>query len=608
MSNTFDKYGLRWAREIHPAKMEIEMIRHGGRWKDRSGNFVGEGMEFHFRKLLSTIWPWVEFNKWLDLFIEKYLQYRTIGAIGPASSGKTFDASICSVTDYYCFAEQTTVICCSTTKERLEDRIWGEIKRLHKDAQSRIEWLPGHLIEGRQRIISDPKLSASEGRDFRNGMVGVPCKKGDSFVGLGDFIGIKNKRVRLVGDEIHLLPRVWVDSISNLDKNPDFKAVGLGNPKDIVDALGVFCEPAVHLGGWQGGIDQTPITKSWETKRPLGICLQFPGPDSPNIDGKLKAPLITQEQMDRDIAFYGKDSLWFTMFNLGAMPKGQGSRRVLTRQMCEKFGARDEPNWKNTNRTKVSFLDAAYRGVGGDRCIYGTLEFGEEVVPLDPGAALTSMASQEPSNPKGRRILALTDLVIVPIVGSVTDDPEDQIVSFVKRNNEDRGIPAKHFFYDSGMRTSLVQAFSRLYSDETNSIDCGGTPSERQVSAEIEVLCKNYYSKFITELWFSVRLIVEAGQFRGLTEEVMNEFCSREWTTVGANKIEVEPKDKMKLKMARSPDLADAVAIGCHGAIKLGFQIMRLGNDRRRTTDDKWKKDLKARAASMQAEKQLSYS
>jgi hypothetical protein len=604
--SSFIKYEVVWQNTIRPSSMEIEMIRHGGQWKDRNGITCGNGLVFHFRELIKAIWPWIKFHKWIDLFIESYIEYRTIGALGPASSGKTFDAAVCCLADWYCFSEKTTVIVCSTTREMLENRVWGEIKRLHKSAQESVPTLPGYLIEGRQRLLRDPKMSAVEGRDFRNGLQGVPIKKGDNYQGLGDFAGSKNARVRLIGDELHLLPRVFVDAISNLDKNPDFKAVGLGNPKDTTDALGVFCEPAADLGGWEGGIDQQPGTKSWRTKRPRGICLQFPGTDSPNLDGKLGIPLITQEAMDRDIAFYGKESLWYTMMNLGAMPRGQGARRVLTRQMCLKFQALEEPNWANSNRTRIAALDAAYRGVGGDRCILVFLEFGDEVAPLDPTKVITNLISQSPDQNRGRKIIALTEVLLVPISGIM--DPEDQIVKFTMEQCVAHNVPPENFFYDSGMRTSLVQAYARLWATTTNSIDCGGAPSERYVSEDIQVAAKDYYSKKITELWFAVRHIVEARQFRGMTEEVMNEFVQREWTMVGANKIEVEPKEKMKVKTSRSPDLADAVVIGCHGAVHKGFKIMRLGEDRRGPNSDRWKRDLKERASKVHSSGNLKYA
>ncbi len=413
--------------------------------------------------------------------------------------------------------------------------------------------------------------------------------------------------MRLIGDEIHLLPRVWVDAVSNLDKNPDFKAVGLGNPKETTDALGVFCEPSAQMGGWDSGIDQTPGTKTWPTRRTNGICVQLPGSDSPNLDGKLGIPLITQEQIDRDVSFYGKDSVWYWMMDEGRMPRGQGSRRVLTRQMCHKFRAMEEPVWQNSNRTPIAFLDAAYRGVGGDRCVFGVLLFGEEAggpVELSTG----NLVSQTPPSIAGRKILALLETMVVPIVGGINDQPEDQIVAFVMNQCTSRNIPAENFYFDSGMRTSLVSAFSRIWTPNVNSVDCGGKASERRVSGDIAVLCKDYYSKFITELWFNVRLTVEAGQFRGMTEDVMMEFAAREWTMVGANKIEVEPKWAMKEKTGRSPDLADAVAVGVHGAIQRGFVIARLQSEHRRPANDEWKRKLRERAEALRESKQLNYA
>lgn len=599
LNATFEKYGQLWSPATDPLWLEIKMIQKGGRWKKADGSYAGNGMAFHFKAALKLAWPELVFHKWTDLFIDNFLTKRTVVVIGPASSGKTAMASFSVLMDYYCYPSITTVICCSTTRERLEDRCWGEIKKLHKTAQKRFNWLPGHLIEGRQRIITDDRDESSEGRDFRNGLVGVPCKKGESYVGLSDFAGLKNKRVILLGDELSLLPRVFVDGISNLDKNPKFLCIGLGNPKDTTDALGVLAEPAAHLGGWDGGIDQTPFTKVWDTRRPQGVCLQLVGSDSPNLDGKLGIPLLTQEQIDRDVAFYGTDSLWFTMMNQGMMPRGQGSRRVLTRQMCEKFGARNEPIWLNSNRTQIAFLDAAYRGVGGDRCIFGVLEYGDEMPPESelPTALITAMVNQPEAERNKRRIMHLKETALVPLSNDIKELPEDQIVTFVMRKCLQYGIPPENFYFDSGMRTSLVLAFTRLWSPTVNSIDCGGKASERKVSYDIDVVCRDYYSKFITELWYNVRQVVEAGQFRGMTDDVMLEFSSREWTMVGANKIEVEPKAKMKAKTGRSPDLADAVAVGVWGAIVKGFVIRRLVGDKRRRVDHRWKQEMREKSA-----------
>jgi hypothetical protein len=275
--------------------------------------------------------------------------------------------------------------------------------------------------------------------------------------------------------------------------------------------------------------------------------------------------------------------------------------------MCEKFGAKEAPIWLNTQRVKIAFLDAAYRGVGGDRCVFGVLEFGEES-PSDPSTSvLTNIIHQDTTRKPRNHILAITDLEIVPIDSKGKESSEDQITNYVKSRCEAMGIPPENFYFDSGMRTSLVSSMSRVWSPLVESIDCGGTPSEdRQVSDDIPVMCKDYYSKRITELWFTVRHIIEAGQFRGMTEDVMLEGCAREWTMVGKNKIEVEPKDKMKAKSGRSPDLFDALAIGCEGARQRGFSIKKLANTRYYKQSNNWKREVRDKAKELYESKQLT--
>lgn len=586
--NQFVKYNLKWPEVISPIWLEMEMIRHGGKWRKKDEEFAGEGMAFHFKELIKLLWPWVKWHSWAELQVQCWVEYRIIGQIGAASTGKSFMPAACLLADYYCYPNSTTGLVSSTTRESLEMRVWGEIKKLHKLAKEANDWLPGYLIEGRQRIVSDPKNESSEGRDFRNGLVGVACKRGQAFQGMEEYVGIKNKHLRLLADELQFLPKQFVDSISNLNKNKDFKCVGSGNPKDTTDALGVLCEPAAHLGGWDSGIDQTPKTKTWEIRFPKGICIQLPGSDSPNLDGRLGIPLITQEQIDADIKFYGKESVQYTMMDEGMMPRGQGTRRVITRQLCTKHGAMEEPIWLNSLRTRIGALDAAYRGVGGDRCVFMELQFG--------------MDSER------KLIIALIDTVVLPIKDSASEPPEDQIALQVKDMCERRGIKPENFGFDSTGRGSLMAAFGRLWSPYVVPVEFGGPPTERPVSNGIDMTCKNYYSKFVTELWYSVRLIIEGDQFRGMTEDVMAEGCSREWTIVGSNRIEVEPKDKTKLKIGRSPDLFDALVTGVEVARRHGFKIERVINAASRIDSGKWKDELRKRAAALWRSGDLTYA
>ena len=604
-----EKYGLHWPEAVHPLRIEMFMVEKGGSFISDKGNRRGNGMAFHLKAGMQIVWPEIVWHKWLDMFVEAYAAHRTIAVLGPASAGKSLMASMTVLFEWMVFPTAMTVIITSTTMERLQDRIWGEIKMLHSRAIKRYSWLPGHLIDSRLRIIADKTYDPEEARDFRSGIVGVPTLKGLTYVGMSSFVGIKNKKVRHVGDELSMLPKAFVDAISNLDKNPDFKAIGMGNPKETTDALGVLAEPAADIGGWDGGLDQIPQSKVWKTRRPDGCCLQLVGSESPNLDGKLGIPLLTQEQIDRDIAFYGKDSLQYTMMNQGMMPRGQGSRRVLTRQECQKCGATLEPRWLNSTRTKLWTLDAAYQATGGDRCVLGFFEFGEEM-PDDtdlPTRLTSAFVNQPVPDSQKRMILAQLELLIVPISPAIDASAPDQIVDFVRAQCMQRNVPAENGFYDAGMRTALVQSFSRLWSNKVNSVDFGGKPTEQMVSHDEQVKCCDRYSKFVTELWYSVRHVVIARQYRGMTEDVIMEFAQREWTMVGANKIEVEPKSKMKEKTGRSPDLADTVALGIWGARQRGFVIKRLKSPKQEEErQSNWKRELRETAAKFWASGQLT--
>jgi hypothetical protein len=606
-STKFQQYGLWWENTTDLAWLQLDCIRRGGLWKKQNGQTGGAGNFVHFKEFIRLIWPDIAQHRWFDFFLKHWLEHKFVGVIGPASSGKTCDCALLHLVDYYAFPHSTTTLFCSTTKERLEDRGWGEIKKYHREAKYTNPWLPGNLIEGRMRIVTSPKHEAAEGRDFRNGIIGVPMKQGGTAVGMSSFIGIKNRRVRLAGDELQLLPKTFLDSTVNLDANQEFKCTGLGNPSQATDCLGLLCEPSTRIGGWESGIDQTPKTKFWETRWPDGICIQLPGSDSPNLDVPANEPvpfpyLITRKKMEEDATHWGKDDWHYMMFDEGRLPRGQGSNRVITRRICEKGGAMLEPNWRDTQQTEILALDAAFGAPGGDRCVLMRLKFGKESSPDAQSVVMPTLLSQSLDLPPEQTIIALVETKVIPITGGENglkpDDAEDQIVKFIMLEAELHRIPPEHFFFDSGMRTALVLAFARLWSPQVQGIDSGGTPSDRKVSEAIDIPCKEYYKKRITEFWYTVRLIVEAGQFRGMTEEVMLEGCQREWTKVDGNKIEVESKKDMKEKTGRSPDLFDCLAIGCEGARQLGFIIKKLGAepDGENESASNWKREAREKA------------
>lgn len=616
----FERYNMKWIKGTSDLEVEIVMIQKGGQWvKKKDGQTAGNGLAWHWRRFQELVWPEKEWHKWSILQLECFLKYSYIAELGPASSGKSFNAATNLLTEYFCFPYETTIMLTTTQMERAEEKIWGAVKELFNKAIRRWPELPGRVISGKYRIVSDDSLVEREGTDFRNGVVVLPAKVGNVSIGLAPFIGAKRGRVRLFADEANMLPKTFIDSFANLNKNPNFKAWASGNPKDTTDALGFMAEPAADLGGWDSGIDQTPKTKTWRTKMPNGICIHLPGGDSPNNDFPDDAPkykaLINRAKMKADAQIWGVTDWHYKMFDEGILPKGMGSRRVLTRQMAITHHALDDPKWRDHRRTLIASLDAAYQGVGGDQCIFTVMAFGPEA-PQDMAAAIITenLLTQNTPGFAGRTILALMYQKNIPIETNAKAGPammqeaEDQIVYFCKKECEGLTIPPANFFFDSGMRVGLVTAFARQWSPEVNAVDCGGLPSDERVSDHIDMQADKYFSKRITQLWWDVRFVVEAGQFRGMTEQPLTELCAREWKMVSGNRIEVESKPEFKAKLGYSPDHSDSLVIGVYGAKKRGFVIARPEILDLPKYDQAWKRKVQEQSQKAWHSKALTFA
>lgn len=578
-------YGQDWDTD-DPLKIELACIHNGGQWVDDNGKVCGAGLYHHHTRAQMCLWPDKNWHRWNKLIQAAISKHRIVGMMGPASSGKTHESASWALVDYYANPHNTTILCSSTTRDMLQLRIWGEIKKYHNKAKELYPWLPGFLTESKLMITTDGK--DVEGREFRNGIIGVACKVGGTYVGLGNYVGVKNERVRLIADEAQFMSKAFYDAISNLDANPDFKLIAMGNPKDKTDALGIICEPHRDEGGWDG-IPPTEKTKTWRTRIPGGICIQLVGTDSPNFeypDGKEPYRfLIGRRKIRADQEYYGKDSLQYSMMDLGMMPKDAMARRVITRTLCEKFHAMETPSWGNGSIKRVFGLDAAYGNIGGDRCVGIQIDIGPDHA--------------------GRQIIAIQPPIIFGVSFKNTDIPEDQIAEAVRNECVARGIQPEDVFFDSTGRGTLSTAFARKWSAWVNPVEFGGRSTDRNIRAGDTKKCCDLYFKFVTELWFAARLAIEADQVRGLPEEVMMEGCMREFMVRKDQKIELEPKDITKLRMGKSPDLFDAFVVAIEGARRRGFQIAPIGKTR--AVDSTKLRDLGAHFFKIISSKQINY-
>ncbi len=170
------------------------------------------------------------------------------------------------------------------------------------------------------------------------------------------------------------------------------------------------------------------------------------------------------------------------------------------------------------------------------------------------------------------------------------DPVEDQIAWWVRDYCTMHGIPANCFFYDSTGRGSLGPALARNWSAQIQPVEFGGVATDRPVSMELKMrdpktgmerlkLCRDFYSRFVTELWWTVRAAIESDQIRGMNDVLCTEGSSREWKETAGNKIEVETKREMKERIGHSPDYFDWLVTAVEGARRRGFIVSKLANE-----------------------------
>ncbi len=551
------KFGFDFPDGTSDLQIHLSFIAQGREWCETHK----VSLFYHHKELQTLLYPNKRWHKWNLLLLQQFCDHEYVGVLGPASSGKSHEAVCFALDCYYANPTETAVLVSSTTRDALELRAWGEIKKYWGIARAGWEGCPGNIIGSKQRISTDDE--EVEDRDFRRGISCVACKVGTTWVGLGPFVGIKQKNVILLADECSLMSPAFLEAISNLSKNEHFHCIAMGNPKDRTDPLGMLTEPHDELGGWEG-MEEKLETRTWKSRYPNGVGVQLCGLDGPNMEGavgdKPKYPfLISRRTIDADVALYGQDSIKVTMMDYGVMPKASASRRILSRSICHKFHAFEEIVWNTSDITKIFGLDAAYGAVGGDRCVGCELNFGRDI--------------------SGKMMIAYVgEPIIVPVSVRKVEQPTDQIALFVKAECERRNIPPENMFFDSTGRGELTMAFARRWSTAVNGVEFGGAASERPVP-NTNKSCKDEFDRFLSELWWATRWIVEADQLRGLPESVAQEGFMKQWEERfygGKVRTRVEPKDETRERLGRSSDLFDALVVAVEGCRRRGFQIAGL--------------------------------
>lgn len=525
------KYGYTWSQEPYPNDVSIELICYRDNLTKRPGSLKKYQ---YLSNAIKLLWPakmpsgdkGYVWNYWTDRRVKAWCEstfrrddedWQTWW--GPSSSGKSTDAGIIALTHWISAPDRTTVIVCSTTKDMLEKRIFGEIVRYHSLYKGH---LPGEYSKSKHSITYGDENS-------KNGIFGIAIQRGTLAEALGNMVGIHNEFNVLIIDEMQSTREAAVDAADNLSTGAEFKFLGMGNPVSRLDALGRYSEP---VKGWDSISTED---EEWETT--FGKTLYFDGLKSPAIkEPKKYFFLLNQKQINKLAKTKGEDSPSFWSQRRGFVPPEGLLQTVITESFIVKFHIQAAAEWEY-GYTIVAGLDPAYAS-GGDRCI---------LAPARVGKFL--------SGPIGIEFL---EPIIINLKLSQGQPIAYYLAEQVQMHCERLGIQPHDLAVDvSATQGAMADVIEHEWGPGLHRVQFGGSPSELRVSSQNDKKANKEYKNRVTELWFNIAEFARHDQVRGLGLDACKELCTR-LVKENVSPIMIEPKGEMKGRTDKSPDIADA--------------------------------------------------
>lgn len=503
--------------------------------------------EYYFWRICDILWnknpdlpePLMVRHPWAELMVREAIKNKYLAVGGSKSSGKSHTMAAWGIVNWLSQPQDTLVLMTSTTLREARKRIWGSVIGL----MSNIEDMSPCKI--RDSIGNIAYVNANGTLIERAGLSLIAAEKSKTREAIGKFIGIKQKRVIMIGDELAELSEAIVQAgLSNLSANPYFQLIGMSNPASRFDAFGVWSEPKK---GWDSIDLQT--ADHWDTKWG-GRYIRLDGERSPNLDydEPIFPFLPTQAKIEEDKALLGPESRGYMRMVRAVFFDSDETTGVYSESELTKSGAMKRVEWA-AKPTLVAGIDPAFTN-GGDRTIMAVAEVGytangQYVAQFKETLHLNDDATNK-AVPRTYQIV-------------------HQIIDHCKR----LGIRSENVAVDS---TGAGAPFCDVLAGEWESTDFlrvsfGGKPSDKRVSMNSKLTAEELYTNRVSELWFIGKELMRTRQLYGIDAELAQEMCARNYDMLksGTLKMKVEPKPEFKARFGRSPDLADAafLALDC---------------------------------------------
>ena len=510
--------------------------------------------EYYFWRACDVLWnrpdlpePLMLRNPWAAQIVRAALENKFLAVGGAASSSKSHTMAAWGIINCLSQPKDTLVLMTSTTLREARKRIWGSVISL----LAVIEDMPFRIRDsiGNVAYVND-KGTLLE----KSGLSLIAAEKSRTREAVGKFIGIKNRRVIVIGDELSELSEAIVHAgLTNLSANPEFSMIGMSNPSSKFDAFGVWSEPE---DGWDS-VD-TNVDDGWRTKWG-GKYIRLDGERSPNIlAGEVIYPFLPRaDQIQEKRDLLGPNSRGYMRMVRAVFYDADEDEGIYSETEITRSGCMNGVKW-GSKPTKVAGLDPAFTN-GGDRTILYTGYVGVD----DSGQYVFEL---------GKYFQLNDDATNKAIPRSY------QIVQQIKKICEKEGIAPDDLAVDAtGAGASFCDVLAGEWSSRILRVIFGGKPSDKRVSVNSQMTGLEMYTNRVSELWFVGKELMRTRQFFGVDSDLAQEIVGRTYEMVktGSLKVRIESKPEFKQRIGKSPDLADAafLALDCarqrHGLIAM---------------------------------------